>query len=308
MEPTQWTALRQARLTHLKGSALPPDLKLPILPQAITEFSQKAANPDANPKELAAIVESDAGLTCELLRVVNSAATGLRCKVNTVAQAISLLGIRNCSLLLTTTAVRSAMSSRKSKLINFQLFWNTNFERALFAKDLAETMSADKDLAFAGAMLQDFLLPILTSELLDSYVQFSERSQKAALSLPAFERQTWGWDHALAAGQLMLNWQFPDDLTCCVLYHHQGLDILSDPALGRTALGPVAIAGLLPDFFHQTPDGLDRLMKLDVAWPAFRLHDRLKRVTNQFQETHAAGSAGHITFLHRYEKKLAAMV
>lgn len=308
MEATQWTALRQAKLAHLDVSTLPPDLKLPILPQALTEFSQKASNPDANAKELATIVESDAGLTCELLRFVNSAAAGLRCKVNSVAQAIQLLGIRNSSLLLTTTAVRSAMSMRKSKLINFQLFWNTNYERALFARDLAETMHADKELAFAGAMLQDFMLPILTSELLDFYVKFSERSGRGSLSLVVYERQIWGWDHALAAGRFMQDWHFPDDLVCCVLYHHQGLDILSDPALGRTALGAVAIAGLLPDFFHQTADGLERLLKLDVAWPAFRLHDRLKRVAAQFQETQVAGSTGHITFLNRYEKKLAAMV
>jgi serine/threonine-protein kinase len=218
------------------------------------------------------------------------------------------LGVRNSSLLLTTTAVRSAMALRKSKLINFRMFWNTNYERALFARDLAQTMHADSDLAFAGAMLQDFLLPILTSELLDFYVKFSERSQRESLSLAAFERQTWRWDHALAAGQFMQNWHFPDDLICCVLYHHHGLDILSDPALGRTALGPVAIAGLLPDFFRQTADGLERLIKLDVAWPAFRLHERLKRVAAQFQETQLAGSSGHITFLNRYEKKLAAKI
>ncbi len=75
----------------------------------------------------------------------------------------------------------------------------------------------------------------------------------------------------------MVNWQFPDDLIGCVLYHHQGLEILSDPSLGRTALGAVALAGLLPDFFQQTSDGLERLIKLDLAWPGFRLRDRLAR-------------------------------
>lgn len=307
MEPTQWTALRDARLGLLDGKALPPDLTVPVLPPFMTEFSQKAGRPDADTKELAQIVESDAAIACELLWMVNSAAGGGN-KVKTVAEAIAALGLRNIGLLLTTAAVKSVMSSRKSKLINIQLFWNTNFERALFARDLAGTMNADKILAFAGAMLSDFLLPILTSELLDSYVAFSERAHRESLSLPAFERQTWGWDHALAAGKFLRDWQVPDDLSCCVLHHHQGLDILSDPALGRTALGAVAIAGLLPDFFHQTADGLERLTKLDVAWPAFRLHDRLKRVAGQFQEMHLAQSTGHITFLNRYEKKLAAMV
>jgi serine/threonine-protein kinase len=287
---------------------LPPDVKLPILPQAISEFTEKAADPNANAKELAKIVESDAGLTCELLRTVNSAATGLRCRVSSVGQAMNLLGIRNAGLLLTTTALKSAMSSRKSKLINFQLFWNTNYERALFARDLAETMNTDKELAFAGTMLQDFLLPLLTSEMVDSYVGFADLARSESLNLSSFEQQLWGWDHALAAGQIMVSWKFPDDLACCVLHHHAGLEILSDKLLGRTAVSAVAIAGLLPDFFQQVPDGLDRLIKLDSVWPAFRLADRLERVAGQFQEARLAGSSQHLTFLKRLEKKMAAAV
>ncbi len=308
MQIPQWAEIRRSKLAVLKGSVLPPDVKLPILPKAISEFSEKAAGGKATSKQLAAIIESDAGLTCELLRTINSAATGVRCQVSSVAQALNLLGLRNAGLLLTTAAVKSAMSSRKSKLINFQLFWNTNYERALFAKDLAETMHTDGELAFAGTMLQDFLLPLLTSELVDDYVRFSERARQEGLSLPRFEQEIWEWDHALAAGQIFTMWKFPDDLTCCVLAHHEGLAILSDPDLGRSAAAPVAIAGLLPDFFQQTPQGLDSLLKLDAAWPAFQLAERLERIAITFQEANLAGGSRHVTFFDRYQKKLAVAV
>lgn len=307
MESPQWTEIRKSKLAALKGSVLPPDLKLPILPQALTEFSEKAVDPNINPKELGNIVESDAGLTCELLRNVNSAATGLRCQISSVTQAINLLGIRNTGLLLATTAVKSAMAARSSKLINLKIFWNTNFERALFARDLARTMNVDQELAFAGAMLQDFLLPVLTNELVESYVHFANQDRQQALTLSQFEDNQWGWDHALATGQLMVDWKFPDDLVCCVLHHHQGLDILSNPQLGRSAAAAVAIAGLLPDFFHQVPQGLDRLIKLDIAWPAFQLAERLHRVSREFEESERTDGANHMTFLKRYEKKLAAV-
>lgn len=307
MESSNWTEIRKTKLADLQGSVLPPDLKLPILPRALTEFSEKAAEPDVNPKELGQIVESDAGLTCELLRNVNSAAVGLRRQVSSVTQAINLLGIRNTGLLLATTAVKSAMSARSSKLINLQIFWNTNYERALFARDLAATMRVDQELAFAGAMLQDFLLPVLTNELVDTYVHFASQDRTDALSLSQFEHRQWGWDHALATGQLMVDWKFPDDLVCCVLHHHHGLEILSHPQMGRSAVAAVAIAGLLPDFFHQVPQGLERLIKLDTAWPAFQLAERLQRVADQFYESDRTGGANHLTFLKRYEKKLAAV-
>ncbi|MCA9069903.1 MAG: HDOD domain-containing protein, partial [Planctomycetaceae bacterium] len=291
MESPNWTEIRQAKLADLHGSVLPPDLKLPILPQALTEFSEKAADPNVNPKILGQIVERDAGLTCELLRNINSAATGLRCQVSSVTQAINLLGIRNTGLLLATTAVKSAMSARSSKLINLQIFWNTNFERALFARDMARTMKVDEELAFAGAMLQDFLLPVLTNELVDCYVNFASQDRKDGLTLSQFEHAEWGWDHALATGQLMVDWKFPDDLVCCVLYHHNGLDVLSNPQIGRSAVAAVAIAGLLPDFFHQVPQGLDRLIKLDTAWPAFQLAERLQRVADELLKSDRTGGA-----------------
>lgn len=307
MELPNWTKIRQERLSVLEEAVLPPDVKLPILPRAITEFTEKAASESADPKELAHIVESDAGLTCELLRVVNSAATGLRRQVSSVSHALNLLGIRKAGLLLTTTAVKSAMSSRKSKLINFQLFWNANYERALFARDLAAAMKTEPELAFAGTMLQDFLLPLLTSEMVDGYVDFSDRGPKENVRLVDFERSTWGWDHALAAGQIMVHWKFPDDLICCALYHHAGLEILADERLGRTAVAAVAIAGLLPDFFHQVPQGFKLLQKLNTAWPGFQLAERLKRVADQFEEARLAGSDRHVTFFQCYEKKRAAV-
>lgn len=132
-------------------------------------------------------------------------------------------------------------------------------------------MKTEPELAFAGAVLQDFPLPLLTSEMFDGYVNFSDRRAKENLRLVDFERATWGWNHALAAGQIVVHWKFPDDLICCARDHHEGLKILADKRLGSEA---EAIAGLLPDFFHQVPDSFTPLQKLDTAWLAFQLAER----------------------------------
>ncbi|MEX1097513.1 MAG: HDOD domain-containing protein [Planctomycetales bacterium] len=299
-----WSKMRSAALGDRPQSPIPPEVKLPVLPGALTEFIRKAEDPHVSPAALAAVIETDAGLTLDLLKHINSSACGVRQKVASVQQAMSLLGIPGTKLHLSTTAVRHALNARQSKLIHFRTFWGTNLERALFARHVAELLGADADLAFAGGMLQDFLLPVLTSEMLNFYVRFVDAQDRKPTDLHLFERKRLGWDHGQAAAHVMFAWGFPDDLICCVLHHHRGLEILEDPALAQTAAAATAIAGLMPDPFRQAPGGLEELMRLEAAWPAFDLPAIAREVQRQFQEMSPGGPGGRISLLRRCENAL----
>ena len=134
---------------------------LPILKFCSTgrrdRLFSKSKDPNFGPKELGTIVERDSGLTCELMKLVNSSAIGLRTKASSAKQAIALLGVKQTRNFLLTTGVKKTMQSSPSKLINFRSFWTQNLERGLFASKVARLLGTDADLAYSGAMLQDFL-------------------------------------------------------------------------------------------------------------------------------------------------------
>ena len=113
----------------------------------------------------------------------------MRTKASTVQQAINLLGSRTVKYFLLTTGMKSALQARQSKLINLKNFWANNLERALFAREVARMLRADTDLAFAGAMLQDSLLPILSNELYDIYVKYCEIPEESPVNITAFEEK-----------------------------------------------------------------------------------------------------------------------
>jgi serine/threonine-protein kinase len=295
-----WTALRTALLQDKSGSSLPPTVKLPILPRALSEFSQLARDPDADARELSRIISTDSGLSSELLRHVNSAAVGARSKITSVQQALSLFGIRKTQLVLTTAGLRDVMKSTSSKLVNFQNFWNTNLERALLAREVAKLLKADADLAFTGGMLQDFLLPVITNELFEAYLEFTEDRDQFT-NLVSFEQQKFGWDHARAAAQLMFAWHFPDELICCVCLHHEGTSPLADEELKNTSHAAVAISCLLPDPLRQEADGLARLIELEKNWGDFELLPMAERIDAEFQET-AGDTRNHFSFLRHCQK------
>lgn len=298
---TNWTSLRKSLIGDRTSSVIPPSIKLPVLPQALMDFNRRAEDPDVGVHDLGKIIQSDSGLTCELLRYVNSSLFGLRKKASTAPQALSLLGIRPAKLFLTSAAVQHAMKACQSRLMNIQAFWTTNLERALFAREIATLLRANVELAYSASMLHDFLLPLLCNEMFDEYFRFAQTPEQVRRPLPDYEKEFLGWDHALAAAQVMMDWGFPDDLICCVLLHHGGLSILSDPELGRTAAAAVAVAGLMPDVLRQPGDGLAELIKLQQVWPQFQLTELAAKVQTQL-EAATAQARGHVSLARRLEK------
>lgn len=288
MADLDWAKLREESLGTFTLQALPPTLQLPALPHAVTMFMDKSRDENVSIKQLAAIVETDTGLTLELLRHVNSSFLGLKQKAKTVQQAISLLGLRQSRLFLVATGTQAAICARKSKLLNQTSFWNASLQKALFAREVAKLLQTDVDIAFAGALLQDYLLPVLSSELYEQYVVFiDQRDQKQEL-ITDYEQEIFGWNHALSAASLAYRWKLPDELVCCILYHHHGLRVLADPKLARSPIGAVALSALLPDQLRQQFHGLEQLVLLQKKWPAFNLEELVKTVDAE----HAASGMG----------------
>ncbi len=283
-----WKGLLDQKLENLTISILPPTLKLPALPVAVTQFMERSKNPDSSLKELAEIIETDSGLTVELLRHLNSSYVGLRHKATTALQALSLLGRRQSTMFLITTGMEAAVRSRKSKLINQASFWNACLQKALFAREVARLLGADEEMAFAGAMLSDFLLPVLTNDLYEHYLHFVETRDKQPELMTQYENSIFQWDHTIAGACLARRWYLPDELVCAILMHHRGLHMLVDPVLKRTSVAAVAISALLPDQLRQHYTGLEQLVLLQGKWPAFDLEALISRV----DEVHAEIGSG----------------
>ncbi len=298
-----WSQLREEILGEQSKSIFPPSFRIPVLPTAVTEFAQKSKDPNYGPKELGKIVERDSGLTCELLKLVNSSAIGLRTKASSSKQAIALLGVKQTRNFLLTSGVQKTMQSVKSKLINFRSFWTQNLERGLFASKVAKLLGADTDLAYAGAMLQDFLLPMLTNEKYAEYIAFLTLQSTSPCGLVDYEQKKFGWNHCRAAAHIMTAWNFPDDIICCVLLHHRGLKILADENLSKTASAAVAVSALIPCPMQQTPGGMEQLFKLDGLWKGFNLLEMAKQVDIELKEIEQRTS-NHISLEKRCEKQM----
>jgi serine/threonine-protein kinase len=277
-----WAAIREEALGGLTTSMMPPEVRFPALPHAVTLYVQKSRDESVPLKELAAILEADSGLTIQLLKYVNSSFLAVKKKVVSVLQALSLLGSQQSLRFVIATGMEAAIRAHDSKLINQNSFWSTNLQKAIFAREIAVLLNADPEVAFVGSLLQDFVLPVLTNDLYDDYSQFVPSDETPAHGLSEFEQARFGWDHGLAGACLAHGWNLPDELVCCICYHHSGLQILTDRRLGRSPVAATALSALLPDQFYRHNEGLQLLMKLEAKWPAFNLQRLADAVDQQY--------------------------
>jgi len=254
-----WTSLREKLLGEMDSQIAPPKLAIPALPAVVMEFCRAADRDNASVAELAGILDRDAALVVELLKVVNSASAGVKNRVSSTKTAVSLLGGRRAKLFVLTSSAQKVSQNITSPFAPMNHFSFAAMQRAIFARRLADRLGFDAELAFAGALLQDFTVAALTAERPTQYRTLLDAMTGDAPSLATQEQKRFGWNHPLAGARLMLSWQFPDDLICLTLSHHWHDSILDNSGLNQSELVPVSLSSLLPDPLDSRPTRMDQL-------------------------------------------------
>ncbi len=300
----QWEELRRSALETIRSAEIPDEIEVPALPQAVTEFMDESSSPDFDYGRLAQIVEKDPGLTCELLRYVNSAAVGLSSPVGSVRQALSHLGINTARTYLMAAGVKAATRSQQSRLLNARHFWNASLQRGLFARAVAACLNLDTGLCFMGGLLQDFLLPVLTDRFDAEYIVYLETEAREGRDLCDWEREVFGWDHAGAGACVAASWRFPDDLLCALFYHHELQATLQRPEMEFFSLFPVTCAALLPDQLMPSTRGIRELIRVDARCAAICLDELCRQVdAEQMQQAENYEIPHHLQNLVEEERR-----
>lgn len=222
--------------------------QLPAMPQSAARLLTLSRDPMSGPNEYAVPIEADPGLTTQVLRYVNSSYFGFRCKITSVRQAITLVGVRMIKNFCLYTAVFSLIPNPRCGQFDLKSLWQDSLRRGLFARSLGKSLSVgDPETPFAAALLQDMAVPLLAREAPDAYSTFLKaRSQSdSRVRLSCLEQHVFGWTHAEAAGMMARQWNLPDEFASLVESHLNVEQCAGDPG-GQTDRLSVAMSALLP--------------------------------------------------------------
>lgn len=236
---------RLAAVEHLLD-----DYELPSFPHVIADALGQLSDPNVAMSDVANMLELDPGISVQLLRQANSAATGLRNPVQSLHQAVTILGRNQVEAALISTAARACIPDPKSPIFDTERFWRSAASRAVVATSVSAILEPTKrSETFTGALLLDMALPILVDHL-EGYEQVLMRWYEGEVTdLAQAEHEVFGWDHAAVAAKIGTLWGFPESLLSAIAFHHDegghghnlGIQFVAgwhetDPAIGRKAL------------------------------------------------------------------------
>ncbi len=235
------------------GAATQIDLKkvltnaqLPALPQSAIRLLELSQDPTNGPAEFAVPIESDPGLTGQVLRFVNSSYFGFSREISSVKLAITLVGIRTIKNFALWSAVFSLMPNPKCGPFDLKNLWQDSLRRALFARATGKLLGMkEAEEPFSAALLQDMAIPLLAKEAPAAYNKLLGARNDGAVRLSELERRIFGWTHAEAGAMIARQWNLPDEFAVLIEAHLDLEERLKDPANEAAAIS-VGLSALLP--------------------------------------------------------------
>ena len=220
--------------------------QLPALPQSAIRLLELSQNPDNGPGEFAVPIESDPGLTGQVLKFVNSSYFGFSREISSVKLAITLVGIRTIKNFALWSAVFSLMPNPKCGPFDLKSLWQDSLRRGLFARAFGKLLGLkEAEELFAAALLQDMAVPLLAKEQPVRYLKLLEARTHGESRLSDLERAEFGWTHADAAGYMARHWSLPEEFAKLIEAHTQ-LDQLVAAEKKEPGKLSVALSALLP--------------------------------------------------------------
>lgn len=235
--------------TKLKDRILSEVDGLPPLPHTLTRIINLCNNPDSDLGVIANEIERNPAISADLLKLSNSAGFASRNKVNTIVQAVKVVGLKNVRNLLYVSGVRKIMEGRYSKL---QEVWNHSNLASFFARQVSQRAGLGKlsDIAAVGALLHDlgkFILLSLDPTLfkrLASYQKNRDLSNSTIL-----EEISTGISHPTLGAMLARKWDFPPDLVHMIEFHHRAF--MATNTIYTDLVDSVYVANMMCDYLDK---------------------------------------------------------
>lgn len=201
--------------------------ELAPMPRVASQVLALVQDPKASLASLAELVLFDPSLTATVLKTCNAAHFGLPRQVDSVHDAISLLGLdKIVNIVLLKSSVANLSRQQTGYGLHEGELWKQAVASALIAKALADRIdSACKHLVFTAALLKDIGKVVLDRFVAGSIQKINHLVVDSGYSFREAEKKVIGVDHAELSGLVARRWRFSDRLVDVIANHH-----LAEPA------------------------------------------------------------------------------
>ncbi len=218
----------------LKNVAIPPR------PEALLKVTEEARKPEPDVSVIATAISGDIGIAGAVLQVVNSAAFRRAREIESIDQAVMILGLKRVFPIVKAVAVKSAMN--QNPLLDD--FWDNSNKIAqacvLVADQLEKPQLSDN--AYMLGLFHGAGVPVM----LQNYPEYAQVLAAAKAdgwdhNIIEMEKTQFATTHTTIGALLGQQWKLAKDLVEVIYYQHDSSGIFLSSELSKVGLWMLAI-------------------------------------------------------------------
>jgi putative nucleotidyltransferase with HDIG domain len=195
---------------------------LPTLPTVYAEVDRLCQDPDVAADDLSKVIQTDPSITLKLLNLSNSAFFGFSRRINSVRDAISLLGNQTVRNTILNIAIFEATKDiKESAGLDRNQFWLHSAGVGSAARYLSTKLKINREEAFTAGIVHDMGKIILDGLYTEFYADVLAKVAEGSLPIGAAEKEVVGLDHGEIGLELAEAWNLPPELVAAVSCHHR---------------------------------------------------------------------------------------
>ena len=267
--------------------ALVRDIGLPPRPQVLVDLSRELGREDPDLTRVARCVAGDVALTVAMLKLANSPAYGSSRRIETLGQALNMLGLKQVGVLVTSLVMRKVLRTDGPQLTRF---WDVSAKRAWALATLARSLKGvDVDVAQTFGLFCDVGIPLLMQRFPNYTKVLQAANASTEQSFTEIEQAHLQTDHALIGALMARSWGVSQTVSLAIRLHHD-YAVFQDPNVPEVVARLVAM-GLIAEAAIQNFAGMNTSTEWakggDAAMGALMLsehdmHDWLEQLVHGF--------------------------
>jgi len=236
--------IEQENLDKLLGG-----VTIPPRPAVLIDLMKERNKDEPCLPTMARLIASDVGLSAAMMKTVNSPFFGLRRKIDSVPQAVTVMGIKNTVNIVTGLMLRSAIAHKN---VSYDRFWESADQVAMLSTFIAKRLpGVSSDEAHTYGLFHDCGIPILMQKFPDyKDTLFSANAGDDEL-FTAVEDQRHTTNHATVGYLMAKTWHLPETLYQAILRHHD-ITVYTDPDSIQPKIRTLIALGRLAKHLRET--------------------------------------------------------
>lgn len=193
-------------------------VNIPPRPALFLALQREIQKEEPDIRRIAELINRDVAMACKLVETSNSAFFAARRHITTVQDAITMVGLNQCSAVMSGLITKKTLATGAMMMARF---WDVSEKRAKGMSFLAKELRLVRpEIAYSFGLFCDIGIPLLKATFPAYLETLSIANHKGDADFLEVEHKRHGLDHAYVGAMLAKQWSISDEVVDAIRMHH----------------------------------------------------------------------------------------